>query len=260
MNRVFRIIPLLVLLSISISVLLMPSLSRATDHDKTMIIFIPDTDWPPYLINDPQYPGGGVLMEVLRAVAEPLGYKVTPERLPNKRGWYLLDQGDVHVHAKAKEWVTNPDDYLWTEPFMQHEGVLLYRYGSRIQYTGPEALYGKKLTCIKGFIYPELEEHFGPDKITRVDVTSPFAMLELLGRGRVDAAIVNKNETLWLFRNRPDLKPQRFRMDETPCEAAGYRYVFTNDKSWLPFINEFNKRIKEMKRNGELKAILDQYR
>jgi len=254
------IISLLICLTISAGQLIAPATSHADVSDKTLVMFIPNTDWPPYLINDPQYPGGGVLLEVMRAVTEPLGYNVIPKKLPNKRGWLLLESGEVNVHAKAKEWVTEPENYLWTEPFMQNEDVLLYLYGSNIEYTQPELLYGKTLVCIQDFIYPAFEKHFGPDKITRVDVASPFAMLELLGRGRVDAAIVNKSETLWLFRNRPDLKPQRFRMDNNPCGSAGYRYVFTKDSRWLPFIEQFNKRLKEMKNNGQLKAILDQYR
>lgn len=238
----------------------LPTRVEANADDKTIIMFIPDTDWPPYLINDPRYPGGGVLLEVMRAVVTPLGYEVKTCRLPNKRGWELLNCREVDAHAKAKEWVKYPDNYQWTAPFMLHEGVLLYRSNNNLEYTKPEALYGKTLVGIKGFIYPTLEPHFGPGKIHRIDVSNPFAMLELLNLGRVDAAMVNKNETLWLFKNRPDLNPERFRLDSKPFGSAGYRYVFNNDKRWAPFIEKFNARLDEMKRNGDLDKILDQYR
>ncbi len=234
--------------------------ANAQNSKKDITIFIPDTNWPPYLINDPQFPGQGVLIDVLKAVAEPMGYTVEIRVLPNKRGWLLLDKGRVDAHPKAMEWVQNPEKYLWTDPFMMNEDVLLYRAQSKLKYTTPEKLYGKTVTAIEEFTYPALEEHFSPKKINRVNVSSPFAMLELLDRERVDAALVNKSGAQWIFKNRPDLKPERFRMDDTPFDSAGYRYAFTRAKDWQPFIDRFNTTIKAMKKDGRLKAILDQYR
>jgi polar amino acid transport system substrate-binding protein len=237
-----------------------PSCVVALPENKTIIMFIPDTDWPPYLINDPKYPGGGVLVEVLKAVAEPLGYTIITKRLPNKRGWMLLYAGDIDAHAKAKEWIDNPDDYLWTDIFLMNEDVLLLPADSDLQYTNPEGLHGKTVAAIEGFGYPALEASFSQKKIKRTNVASPFAMLDLLDRGRVDAALVNKSGTQWLFKNRPDLKPERFRLDEKPFDSAGYRYVFNKKNGWDSFIKIFNKKLKDMKKNGTLKAILDQYR
>lgn len=250
--------PSLTLVGILLSLVLLAP--NALAEDKKLIMFIPDTDWPPYLIDDPQYPGGGVLVEILTTIAKPLGYTVETKRLPNKRGWVQLDNGEVHVHAKAKEWVSNPEDYLWTAPFMTNEDVLIYQADSTLNYTSPEQLYGKSVAAIDGFVYPALESHFGPGKIKRRGVASPFAMLELLSRGRVDAALVNKSETQWLFRSRPDLKPEQFRMDDKPFDLAGYRYVFTQKGNWQPFIDAFNEKLVEMKKNGELNKILNKYR
>jgi len=259
MNRKYHILTLLLIITVAVCVFA-PFDSEALAKEKTIVMFVPDTDWPPYLINDPKYTGGGVLVEVLKVVAEPMGYTVKVRRYPNKRGWKLLEDGDIDVHVKAKEWVKNPDKYLWTAPFMVSEDILLYSANSTLEYTSPEALYGKTVAAMEGFVYPVLEAHFGPGKINRVNATSPFTMLDLLDHGRVDAALVNKSETQWLFRNRSDIKPDRFRMDKIPCDKAWYRYVFTKDSKWHPFINEFNKTLKAMKKDGRLKAIMDQYR
>lgn len=242
------------------AVLCLTAPSFAGPDDKVIRMFLPDTDWPPYLIDDPRYPGGGVLLEVMKGVAEPMGYEIKVERLPDKRGWYLLEKGDVDVHAKAQVWVTDPDRFLWTEPFMEHEGVLLYPVESRIRFTGNKSLYGQRVVAIQGFIYPAFEQDFQSGRIIRVDVTCPYAMLELLARGRADAALVNRSETLWLFANRPELQPERFRMEDKPYDSAGYRYVFTKEDRWKPFIRVFDRRIREMKADGQLDAILDKYR
>jgi len=233
---------------------------QAEAAETAITMFVPDTDWPPYLIDDPEYPGGGVFVEILRAAAEPLGYTVKTLRLPNQRGWMMLENGTIDVHAKALEWVPNANDFLWTDPFMQSEDVLLYPANAPLKHSSPLDLYGKSVAAIKGFIYPVLEPHFGPDKIQRIDVASPYAMLELLALGRADAALVNRAETQWLLRNKPELKPERFVLDKTPCDSASYRFAFTKKGHWQPFIKKFNETLKAMREDGRLTAILNKYR
>lgn len=234
--------------------------ARAADATKTITMFVPDLDWPPYLITDPEYQDEGALVEIFKAVVKPMGYRVLAKQLPDKRGWELLRSGQIDVHMKAKEWVENPDDYLWSEPFLLSEDVLVFPASSSASFATEVSLYGKTVVAIEGFIYPGMEPLFDDGKVLRVDSTSPYTMLELLARGRVDAALLNRAETQWLFRTRPDLRPKRFRIDEVPCASACYRYVFTKDDKWLPFIKEFNIRLETMKKNGTIKAILDQYR
>ena len=228
--------------------------------DQSIIMFIPTTEWPPYLMNDPRFPDGGVFVEVLKTIAQPAGYSVKTVQLPNKRGWMMLENGRVDVHAKAREWVTNPENFLWSAPFMLNEDVLLYSVDAPLEYSCPEALYGKSIAAMQGFAYPALESHFGPDKIHRIDVASPYAMLELLDRGRVDAALVNRVETQWLFRNKPEIKPERFVMDETPCDSASYRFAFTKNGNWQSFIDTVNKALVTMQADGRLKDIMNKYR
>lgn len=232
----------------------------AVEPEKEITMFIPDIEWPPYIINDPSRTDEGALVEIFKAAVEPLGYHVTALQLPDKRGWEQLRSGKVDVHIKAREWVSKPDEYLWSAPFMQSEDVLVFRKGSSLSYAEVEDLYGKSVAAMEGFVYPGLEPYFYSGQITRVDSASPYTMLELLALGRVDAALVNRSETQWLFRTRPDLKPERFCMDDTPCASAFYRYVFTKDEKWLPVIKKLDARLVEMRKSGELKAILDQYK
>jgi len=252
-------LPGLFALLATLALLLAPVLGGVCHAEqRRVVMFIPDTDWPPYVISDPTHPEGGVLQAVFRAVAEPMGYEVEVRRLPDRRGWLQLEQGEVDVHAKAMEWVRNPDDYLWTDPFLPSETVFLYREDSDIVSATPADLHGRAVAAIKGFIYPELEAHFGPGRIERVDVASPFTMLDLLALGRVDAALVNGAETRWLMRTDPRL--DGFRLDPCSCGHADYRFVFTRDDKWKPFIEEFNRRLARMRKDGSLDALLDEYR
>lgn len=235
---------------------------RTADSDdaKRITLFLPETDWPPYVTTMPDHPEGGIFAEVLRAVAEPMGYTVRVEFLPDRRGWEMLDSGQVDVHVKARKWVVDPDRYRWSGPFLEHQDTLLYPAARTLEYTSPEALYGKSVAAIRGFRYPVFEPHFGPGRITRVDVTTPFAMLDLLERDRVDAALVNRAETQWMLNHTPQINPDRFRLDERDFDTARYRFVFSPARDWQPFIEQFNQGLEAMKQDGRLQAILDEYK
>lgn len=255
------LLPLLMLL-VSAGVLLSVAPDAVAENgDRTIIMFVPDLEWPPYIINSSDGTNDGALVEIFKAVADPMGYRVDAQQYPDKRGWELLRSGGVDVHMKAKEWVKDPSEFYWSDPFMQSEDILIFRADDKeLTFSKPESLLRKSIAAIEGFIYPGLEPYFQKKRMVRVDSHSPYRMLDMLAMGRVDAAVINRAETLWLFRNRPDLHPERFRMDSVSTDSAYYRYVFTKDTKWLPFIEQFNARLAAMKERGELKAILDQYK
>jgi polar amino acid transport system substrate-binding protein len=260
MRSILKILPLSLCLLLVESAGGLPCAAADAQKKTGLVMFIAHADVPPYYIRDPKSVNNGILMDVLRAVTEPLGYAVTAWRLPDKRGWDMLEHGGVDVYASAREWVENPDRFLWTDPFMANEDVLLCLAGKPLAYAGPESLHGMTVACIKGFVYPTLEDHFGPGGIIRMDAPSPEAMLELLVRGRADAVLVNRTEIEWILRMRRDLEPHRFRLGEPPVGTAPFRFVFPKNRGWEPLVAQFNRRLAAMRRDGSLKAILDRYR
>ncbi|BCS89349.1 substrate-binding periplasmic protein [Pseudodesulfovibrio sediminis] len=260
MKRTFLITTFTLTMALIASAFDMTHAAQTALQKKDITIGMPSTDWPPYLISTTDNQHKGVLIDIFRAITEPMGYTTSAVHLPDKRTWELLGTGEVNALAMAKEWTANPDQFLWSEPFMLNEDVLLYLADSDLQYTAPQSLFGKSVAAITGFVYPALEPYFATGQITRVDTNSPYTMLELLSRHRVDAAMVNRAETQWFLRNHPNLEPERFRMDQTPFDSAWYRYVFIKTPQWERFVVEFNKQLRAMKRDGTLPAILDQYR
>ena len=232
----------------------------AAPGEAALAMFIAYADVPPYYLVNAVGRHRGILADVIEEVVRPLGLAVAIRRLPDKRGWDMLETGEVDVYASAREWVPEPDRFLWTDSFMPNDDVLLCLAGSGLKYAGPESLHGKTVAGIKGFVYPALEAHFGPGAITRLDATSPEAMLELLRLRRADAVLVNRTEILWMFRNHRDLDAGRFRLIEPAVGRARYRFLFPRGRGWEPVIEQFNRRLAEMRRDGSLKAILDRYR
>jgi ABC-type amino acid transport/signal transduction systems, periplasmic component/domain len=225
-----------------------------------LVAFIPDTNWPPYLIEDSGGKLSGLLPDLLQEVLNPLGFEVKLLRLPNKRGWVMLDSGEVDLHLKAREWVPNAEDYLWSDPLFDSEDVLLYSRERPIRFDTLEDLVGLRIAVVNSFVYPGLDEMFAAGEADRVPLDSPFAMLDLVAMGRADAAVVNRAETLWLFRNRPELHGKRFALTDVATDISPYRFVFTKQKSWAPLLEKINQELAAMKADGRLDEILHRYR
>lgn len=250
--------------SLGVTLLLFCSCSYAVVYahaeNPTLTAFIPDTDWPPYLVQQESGQYHGLFPDLLHELIEPLGYSISMLRLPNKRGWRMLDAGTVDIHFKAKKWVSNADEYQWSDPLFESEDVLLYSKDRPISFTSVDDLAGLRIAVVESFVYPGLDPLFRTGKAQAVSVDSPFTMLRLVDIGRVDAASVNRAETLWLFREHPETYGSRFALTELATDSASYRIVFSKNKDWTSLIERLNARIAEMKADGRFKALLAKYR
>ncbi|MGE4292598.1 MAG: substrate-binding periplasmic protein [Desulfovibrio sp.] len=235
-----------------------PGTAQATQ--RMLVAFVPDTNWPPYLLGNTEDQPIGLLPDLLREVLEPLGYGVRFLHLPNKRGWVMLDSGEVDLHFKAREWVPNADDYLWSDPVFDSENVLLSSRKRPLDFDTLDDLKGLRIAVISSFVYPRLNELFTSGEAVRIPVDSPFSMLNLVDMGRVDAAVVNRSETQWLFQNRPKLHGERFVLTEKALDVSPYRFVFTKRKNWAPLMERINEQLATMKADGRLDEILQRYR
>lgn len=254
-NRISHIL----LLTILLFVIGVPVASATPDNGE-LVFFMPDTDWPPYTTSQTPGEPRGVLIETLEEAVRPLGYTLIIRTLPDRRGWVQLENGDVDAHAKAKEWVDDPDRFLWTVPFLESQDTLITAAKDAFDYDSPADLKGMRIAVIGSFAYPALEPYFADGSITRINTSDPYRMLDLVEKGRADAAVVNKHETQWLFKTRQDLSANRFTIHEKPIDSAWYRFAFTRANGWQPHIKRLNMELEAMIQDGRLDAILQRYK
>ncbi|MBL3824326.1 MULTISPECIES: substrate-binding periplasmic protein [unclassified Marinobacter] len=212
--------------------------------------------YPPYLIVHQNQPSG-IMWDVVSVVARRLGYTVIAEQIPRKRVDQMLLEGYIDGTPRAREWADDPEQFLFTDPVVDIEEVFFVPAQSGFSYESPDDLVSKTIVTHLGYRYPLLEPYFEEGRIRRFDVSRDKDMFTFVLHGdRFDAAVADRLVGKWILRN----EGLRQHFDITRESISNYGFRLMLRKDWHSFANRFNEELAKMKENGELDAILANYR
>ncbi|GBO85732.1 substrate-binding periplasmic protein [Marinobacter salsuginis] len=237
--------------------LTIPSFSVSASEEERVFRFnISPNGYPPYLIVDQNQPSG-IMWDVVSVVAKRLGYRVIAERIPRKRVDQMLLEGYIDGTPRAREWADNPEQFLFTDPVVDIEEVFFAPAQSDFSYESPDDLVSKTIVTHLGYRYPLLEPYFEEGRVRRFDVSRDKDMFTFVLHGdRFDAAVADRLVGKWILRN----EGLRQHFDITSKGISNYGFRLMLRKDWHSFANQFNAELAEMRENGELDAILANYR
>lgn len=228
----------------------------AASEQKTLHFNISPNGYPPYLITHENQPSG-IMWEVVSLIGQRLGYEIVPERVPRKRVDQMMLDGFIDGTPRAIEWTDEPERFVFTDPVVPAEEVLFIPRESDLDYKSPEDLFSRTVVTHLGYQYPELREHFDAGTIQRFDVSRDRDMFTFVLHGsRFDAAIADRLVGQWILRQ--EGLQSRFRISRQSLTEVGFRIMLR--KEWQEFADAFNRELKNIRENGELDAILANYR
>jgi polar amino acid transport system substrate-binding protein len=231
--------------------------SQETSQEKQVFRFnVSPNGYPPYLIVHQNQPSG-IMWDVVSVVARRLGYTVIAEQIPRKRVDQMLLEGYIDGTPRAREWADDPEQFLFTDPVVDIEEVFFVPAQSGFSYESPDDLVSKTIVTHLGYRYPLLEPYFEEGRIRRFDVSRDKDMFTFVLHGdRFDAAVADRLVGKWILRN----EGLRQHFDITSESISNYGFRLMLRKDWHSFANRFNEELAKMKENGELDAILANYR
>lgn len=128
---------------------------ESADSHKAIIIGSPSEGWPPFVIVEKEpNQHRGIMIDVFRAIAEPMGYDVTFSFFPDKRGIMMLQEGEVQAYPKAKEWVEDPSQFLWSNPVVSSTDTLVSLRAHSIEFDSIHSLTRRSVGTVHGFKVP----------------------------------------------------------------------------------------------------------
>lgn len=211
--------------------------------------------WPPYsFYRNEQHKG--IMVEILESLIADEGLKLEISFLPEIRANREIEQCHVDVKPKAKEWVSEAHKYLWSDPVVTSQDIIVTTISR--PYKNLSELHGKVLGTVRGYTYPKLEKLFSSHKVERADAASTHKMLEMLSKGHTDAAITNSHVLKWYQKQYPELAAN-LKSTAIIVDQAPYRFQFCAAEKWKMMLPRLNLRLKQLKTSGKLDQILSRY-
>lgn len=230
--------------------------AAAASDQKTFRFNISPNGYPPYMIVDQDAPSG-IMWDVVSLISERLGYQIVAGKIPRKRVDQMLLDGYIDGTSRAIAWTHEPENFLFTEPVVDIQEAFFTPKHSGQTYHSAEELFSKTVVTHLGYLYPELQPHFDSGNIKRFDVSRDKDMFQFLLHGdRFDAAVVDLLVGKWILKNE-GLQDQ-FTVSSEGISSYGFRVMLRKESQ--PFVDAFNAELARIRENGELEAILANYR
>lgn len=239
---------------------LAPSVGLGQQPIGSITVGVSTAGWSPFVIAEGQGQLSGIVLDIVMAAAGSSGYTVSVIQVPQKRVFELLSSGDVDAVIKAREWVKNPDDFLWSDPLLELSDVLVFNRSNPIDFKTVHDLEGKTLGVVHGYVYPTLAQSFEDMTIHKHQNYYIEALLHMVLERRIDAAVCNKYVALWHFANSPNLPEKRFGFSANSIDSARVRLGITKNEDRQIFLERFNAELARMQSDGRLDTILNRYR
>ncbi|MBE0486468.1 ABC transporter substrate-binding protein [Marinobacter sp.] len=228
----------------------------AEEQTDTFRFNISPNGYPPYLIVDEREPAG-IMWDVVKLIVPRLGYDLEVQKIPRKRVDQLLEEGYLDGTPRAIEWTDEPERFVFTDAVVNVEEVFFFAKDSNLDYHYPSDLFGKTVVTHLGYLYPVMEPYFNNNKIKRFDVPRDRDMFRFLLHGdRFDTALADRLVGQWIIKK--EGLADHFRTSEASISEYGFRVMLRPE--WSEFADAFNVELNAIRENGELDAILANYR
>lgn len=232
-----------------------PYVVMAEGRTVTLSVFA--RGWAPFEIVNGEAPSG---------IAVDIFNQIIPDSINKNVDYYskprqLLanDNAPIYSRLEAMEWVPDPERFLWSDPILREDSIIISPARAPLRYTGPKSLEGTTLGCIGNYTYHTIEPLFEQGKAVRYDVNKDILLLRMVKSGRVDGAAINKRTALWLLKTTPTLSREDFHFSEQPISTVWLRFAFNHIKEWDACLSFVNQRIQAIREDGTLEAILSKY-
>lgn len=230
-------------------------------HETSVLVAVAD-EWCPYTCAE-DAPQQGYLVDLMRAVFEPLGYRVDYRVMPWPRALRETQLGRANVALGATP--GNARDLVRPElPAGRDESTFAVRHDSPWRYTGISDLSGITLGVTADYTYfPEVDDWITRhrDQPQRIDVATgdaPLAnSLRKLESRRIDAFIENRNVLLYAESRHPTRLGIRMEGRIPGDDIVVGFSPFTARDAALAAV--FDERLRVLRANGELADILARY-
>lgn len=219
--------------------------------------------WSPYA-GYADKPLQGYIVDVVRAIYEPLGYEIEYVNVPWSR--CIRDARDGVFHALAGADIDEVPDFVFpTQPIGTTKPQFFIRHDFPWKFESIESLDNIRLGSIKDYTYSAsldtyIREHQSDKRMTIVTgVDALEQLITLLQAGRIDAFIENAPVVRFML-SKMDIETNQIKSAGTPGVGVLLYVPFSPKyQESRELVTIFDRGINQLRSNGQLNEILSTY-
>lgn len=219
------------------------------------VIWAIQDEWPPYIIDSPEY--NGIAHEIVTEAFSAQGYELKLSIKPWSRA--LREVATQRYDIALTVWKSGERlEYLYfSEPYLVNSLVFVTLNGNAFDYHGLKSLEGKRIGVLRGYAYDDA--FMNSNDFDRLDADNIATNIKKLKAGRIDAFIVDKIFFLWFVKNN-DLEINDFQLVKQPLAEKPLYIVVSHDHPKKErIISAFNTGLKSLQEADRISVILEQY-
>jgi polar amino acid transport system substrate-binding protein len=204
---------------------------------------------------DPDQPGTGLSIEVVREALATQGLSLTVSVLPWVRAELAVREGTIDLLPDTWMTADRARDYLYSDPYLVTEIRFLKRKGDPFEYTGLSSLRGKRVGIIRGYGYDEAFL-FDPG-FQRIEANDFLANIRNLLAGRIDLTLEEPFVAAALLKKTDPALLAQVQFVQNPHALRKIHVVvgFRNPRA-REIVDAFNRGLSLLTANGRLAEIL----
>lgn len=224
---------------------------------QVLTLGLPSEGYAPYIIINNQQVSG-ILIEPLQLAASQLDLTLVYQFYPEKRSSLMLEHNLIDARMESEQWVSNPQDYLWSEAITELEDVLIFNKNAGEVFDSEGDLADTTLIGHLGYSYPTLQPLIERGWLKRIDLSSEFDMLNYLYRplaGIKSVTVMNKFVAISIVNNTHKFHGH-FAISTQPIAKAPLQFQFFNNPRLAAIVSQLNPELQKLKRNGTVEQII----
>ncbi|PHV11191.1 substrate-binding periplasmic protein [Chitinimonas sp. BJB300] len=199
---------------------------------------------------------GGIMYDLGQALSIQLAMKVSFVTLPWKRVDSAVRAGKADLLCELiPQWTVSPDEYVWSGPLFDLSDVIFAHETTPEPKTIADMPVDSTIGGVLGYHYPALDPFFSNGRYTREDAVTQQSVILKLAAGRTKYGISDALVLSWYKRINPN------------HHLSGWQLVISRVgsqcgvplKGKVPPEKIINA-LQELKRNGSIEKILNNYR
>ncbi len=200
----------------------------------------------------------GTSSDIMNELAKKLNTTASFQDVPWKRGFEMLDKGELDICAGAYENAERKERFLFTKALFNNETRIFVNNKKVFRFDNLNDLKGKRLGRTLGASYGTEFDTFAKDNIALTNIkTGKEQLTQMLMMNRIDGFIMDNYDCLHYLRiNKLDKKIVPLKK---PINTVEIYFMVSKQSPWAKKIDQIDQAIQSLIDSGKMARILDKY-